>query len=133
MMKTMAPGIHVTAVTPVPLGAPSLQSSTVSARYEVQPLDEHDFDEISARVDRLLAEQSLVLERVSGKGEVKPYDLRPLIIDLTAKADLDGRLMLKMTLFLMSGKTGRPDEVLKALELDSLASRIHRTMITLSE
>ena len=88
---------------------------------------------MSSKIDGLLAEQSLVRERKSGKGEVKQYDLRPLIINLTASVENDDNLMLKMTLFLMSGKTGRADEVLNALELDPLAAHIHRTMITLSD
>ena len=109
MMKKMAPGIDVTSVTQVPLGGPSLQSLTVSAHYEVTPFEEQVVDDLSSRVDQLLAEQSLFRERKSGKGEVKHYDLRPLIINLAANADLDNNLMLKITLFLMSGKTGRAD------------------------
>jgi radical SAM-linked protein len=133
MMKKMAPGIQLITVTEVPLGGPSLQSITLSADYEVAPFDKQDPEDLSSRIDRLLAEQRLVRERKSGKGEVKEYDLRPLIIDLAATVELDDQLILKMTLSLMSGKTGRADEVLNALELDPLAAHIHRTMITLSE
>ena len=43
-----------------------------------------------------------------------------------------GDVMLTMTLLLMSGKTGRADEVLAALGLDPLAAHIHRTLITLA-
>jgi radical SAM-linked protein len=133
MMKKMAPGIQLITVTEVPLGGPSLQSITLSADYEVTPFDKLDVEELSSQIDRLLAEKSLIRERKSGKGEVKQYDLRPLIIHLTANVELNDRLMLKMTLFLMSGKTGRADEVLNALELDPLAAHIHRTKITLSD
>jgi radical SAM-linked protein len=133
MMKKMAPGIQLITVTQVPLGGPSLQSITLSADYEVAPFDRQDLEDLSSKIDELLAEQSLVRERKSGKGEVKQYDLRPLIINLAASVENDDNLMLKMTLFLMSGKTGRADEVLNALELDPLAAHIHRTMITLSD
>ena len=38
-----------------------------------------------------------------------------------------------LQLHLKSGKTGRPDEVLKALALDELAAHIHRTAIILAD
>lgn len=133
MMKKMAPGIYVTAVKQVPVGAPSLQSTTVSAHYEVIPFKKPDEGDLASRVANLLAEQSLIRERKSGKGQVKHYDLRPLIINLTLNKAQNGHVLLNMTLFLMSGKTGRPDEVLAALTLDPLAAHVHRTLINLAE
>jgi hypothetical protein len=38
-----------------------------------------------------------------------------------------------MHLYLLPGKTGRPDEVLDALGLDPLAARIHRKAIILAD
>jgi radical SAM-linked protein len=131
MMQRMAPGIILTAVKEVSLGAPSLQSKTASARYLVTPLNKLSVMDLSNRVDQLLAEKHLVRERKSGKGKIKQYDLRPLIIDLDSDADAFGKGMLKMTLFLMPGKTGRPDEILDTLEIDPLAAHVHRTLITL--
>jgi radical SAM-linked protein len=131
MLPKMAPGITVTAVKQVPISEPSLQSITTSARYEVVPYEKLDGEELSSRVEGVIALKSIIRERKSGKAKGKPYDLRPLIIDLFSDSDSEGTLKLIMTLFLMSGKTGRPDEVLAALSLDPLASRIHRTLITL--
>jgi radical SAM-linked protein len=131
MMRKMAPGISMTVVEQVPLGAPSLQSITASARYEVTPFEKLDIENLSSRIDRLLAETRLIRERKSGKGKVKQYNLRPLIIDLNSDTDPNNYGMLKMTLFLMPGKTGRPNEVLAALDIDPLATHIHRTLITL--
>jgi radical SAM-linked protein len=133
IMSKMAPGITITAVEQVPLDAPSLQSVTASAVYDVMPFEKMNAEELSSRASRLLAEESLIRERKSGKGKVKQYNLRPLIIDISTAVGPDGNGMLKMTLFLMEGKTGRPDEVLGALELDPLASHIHRTLITLRD
>jgi radical SAM-linked protein len=129
MMQRMAPGIKITAVEQVPLKAPSLQSITTSARYVVTPFAKQEKADMAHRVEQLLMEQSLIRERK--RGNVKRYDLRPLIIELAADVDRDGDAILSMSLLLMSGKSGRPDEVLAALNLDPLAAHIHRMMITL--
>ncbi len=133
MMQKMAPGIELTAAEQVPLNAPSLQSVTASAHYVVTPLDAQDPGELDSRIDRLLAESSLIRERKRGKGKTKRYDLRPLILDLTSDIDEQDNTVLNMSLLLMPGMSGRPDEALDALGLDPLAARIHRTMITLSD
>jgi radical SAM-linked protein len=133
MMAKMAPGIEVTAVEPVPIKAPSLQASTSSADYTAVPFETVDAGDLAVRIKRLLAQERLIRERKRGKGKVKRYDLRPLIKTLTCESDQDGKTTLDMTLMLMTGKSGRPDEVLTALDLDPLAAHIHRTMITLGE
>ena len=129
MMQRMAPGIEITAVEQVPIKSPSLQSITTSARYVVTPLAKQEKADMVHRVEQLLMAQSLFRERKRGK--VKRYDLRPLISELAADVDGHGDVIFSMTLLLMSGKSGRPDEVLAALNLDPLAAHIHRTMITL--
>lgn len=133
MMQKMAPGITITAVAQVPLSTPSLQSVTASARYLVTLLDKQDQEGLNSRIDRLLIESSLIRERKRGKGKIKRYDLRPLILDLTTGVDQQDNPVINMTLLLMPGKSGRPDEVLGALNLDPLTACIHRTMITLAD
>jgi radical SAM-linked protein len=133
MMDRMAPGIEVTAVEPVPLRAPSLQATTSSADYTAVPFETVNAGDLGMRIERLLAQESLMRERKRGKGKVKRYDLRPLIKTLTLDNTQDGKTMIYMTLMLKTGKSGRPDEVLAALDLDPLAAHIHRTMITLGE
>jgi hypothetical protein len=75
----------------------------------------------------------MIRERKRPKGGAKKYDLRPLVTALAVDGDWSGEAALTMTLLLMSGKSGRPDEVLAALALDCLAARVQRTMITLRE
>ena len=133
MMEKMAPGIEVTAVYPVPIKAPSLQATTSSADYTAVPYEAADRGDLEDRIERLLAQESLIRERKRGKGKVKRYDLRPLVKTVRLDSDGEGKAVLCMTLMLMTGKSGRPDEVLAALGLDPLASHIHRTMITLAE
>ena len=63
----------------------------------------------------------------------KEYDLRPLISDLGAIKRAPNGVELAMVLVLEPGRMGRPDDVLKALEIDPLTVRIHRTEIVLLE
>lgn len=133
MMEKMAPGIEITAVETVPLKSPSLQSITTSASYTAVPYDPLQVEALAHQVDQLLASERLMRIKKRGKGKEKRYDLRPLILDLAVDAGEHRRAVLIMTLMLMSGKSGRPDEVLAALELDPLAAHIHRTMINLAD
>lgn len=133
MMERMAPGIEITAVEQASITDPSMQSLTTSARYVITPFTGQVMADVAQRVEQILKEPSLIRERKSGKGAGKRYDLRPLIVDLAADYGRQGDVILTMTLLLMSGKTGRADEVLAALDLDPLAAHIHRTLITLAK
>ena len=131
LMTKMAPGIDVVHMEDIPFKEPALQTRTVSSEYVASILDPVDTAVIQSRIDDLLASESHVRERATGKKR-KPYDLRPLIIDLSLN-QTDDALLLYMHLTLAPSKTGRPDEVLHTLELDPLAARIHRTNIVLAD
>ena len=132
MQEKMAPGIKVSAIEAVSLAAPSLQSVTKSAIYSATLLDEVNELELQHRIGEIMDADSLLRQRKQGKGKVKEYDLRPLIIELKVDQPLNNLTRLRMKLFLEPGKTGRPDEVLSALSLDPAAARIQRTNMILS-
>ncbi len=122
---TLPEGLTVVSVEPVELHEPALQTRTHSASYEVQSDEDIDASELARQVAALLAQVEIPRER---RG--KPYDLRPLIISLSA-ADGD-QLVLRMELLLSAKEgSGRPDEVLDALGLDPLAARVTRVAIWL--
>ncbi|MAU00539.1 MAG: hypothetical protein CL608_25630 [Anaerolineaceae bacterium] len=132
LMAKMAPGIVVWQVAEVPVSGPSLQSITQSSTYVATPLDPVDFAALLTSIAELLAADKL--ERVrERRGKKKVYDLRPLILDLSATQDEDGQVHIYMNLCLEPSKTGRPDEVLDALGFDPLDMRIHRTEMVLAE
>ena len=133
MMRKMAPGIDIVKVADVPIAWPSLESSTLSASYSVTLLDPLERAELERRITLLLAAESLPRERTRGKGQVRRYDLRPLILGLKTAANEEERVALSMHLALEPGHTGRPDEVLAALDLDPLTARVHRNEIFLAE
>jgi radical SAM-linked protein len=128
MMTRMAPGIEIFEVQEIPLSAPATQTLTAEARYEALILDPVDKADLQTRIDTFLAAESIERKR---RG--KAYDLRPLVLDLVLKETEDGALRIEMRLYLLPGKTGRPDEVVAALGLDPLAARIHRKAIVLTD
>lgn len=122
----IAPGLIIHDLWEVPLKSPPLQNLVQSATFEVTILDSIAPEALAQRVTELLAAASLERER---RG--KTYDLRPLIIDIQPAAGPEPRLI--MHLWQLPGQTGRPDEVIAALGLDPLATRIHRTSLILAE
>ncbi|MCI0396859.1 MAG: TIGR03936 family radical SAM-associated protein [Chloroflexi bacterium] len=127
IMSKMAPGIVVHQVFEAPLDAPALQTLTAEATYRVTLTDLVDRADLDRRVEALLASETLARSR---RG--KSYDLRPLLLELEVDESEEPAVVLAMRLSLLPAKTGRPDEVLEALELDPLAARIHRTEIILA-
>jgi hypothetical protein len=59
----------------------------------------------------------------------KSYDLRPLIEMLSVVTQPDGKVWLRTTLAARNGATGRPDEVLVALDLEPESARVERTRL----
>jgi radical SAM-linked protein len=133
MMRKMAPGIVISAVQTVPLSAPSLQSTLRSASYEAKLPASMDEGELEKRLAKIVAAESLSTERRRGRGKVKEYDLRPLILDLRIKERGVIPLTVTMKLSLTPNKSGRPDDVVAVLGVDPHQALIHRTMITLFE
>lgn len=131
LMARMAPGIVILQVQDVPINAPSLQSVTQSSTYVATPLDPVDFAALQSTIAEILAAEKLERKR-ERRGKIKRYDLRPLILNLSATRDEAGQVQIQMTLCLEPSKTGRPDEVLEALGLDALDMRIHRTGMELN-
>ncbi|MFO7536732.1 MAG: TIGR03936 family radical SAM-associated protein [Chloroflexota bacterium] len=131
MMSRMAPGLEILQAAEVDLQAPALQTITLASYYRATPLDPVNAAELQSRIDALLAAERHMRQRLRGKKK-KPYDLRPLIYELTLeRGDQVDHLLMKLAL--EPSKTGRPDEVLDSLGLDPLAARLHRTRIVLDE
>ena len=97
-------------------GAPALAGRVAAADYRVALHGALDEGAIAAAADRLLAADRLDRERAKGGG-VKSYDLRPLIISLTAAADArDEQVAVRVrTRIHPELGSGRPEEVVAAL------------------
>ena len=132
VMRKMAPGIIVSHIERVPLSAPSLQSVVTSAIYVAFLPDRISHEMLQKGVDQMLGAKSLPQQQQRGKGKMKKYDLRPLIIDLGADKQDGGPITVRMELCLGPSKSGRPDDVLAALSIDPYSALIHRKKILLS-
>ncbi len=124
----LPPGMVVKQIESVDLHAPSLPTQVRTAHYRVILRDALSPDELARRVAAFLA--SATCPRVRRD---KSYDLRPLVESLEIAAPTpQGELQLEMTLSVTEGATGRPDEVLLALELDPNAAFIERIGLNLA-
>ena len=76
----------------------------------------------------LLAKITLTWEEVRGKKK-RTYDLRATVIDLQLSTLTDENILITMELSMEEKRTGRPSQILKALDIDSDPNRIVRTKI----
>lgn len=124
LKDNLPPDIKVTDVQSVDERLPALQTLVLSAAYDVHLTEPVDGSELKRRVEALMMSESLIRER---RG--KTYDLRPLIELLSVITQADGKIWLKMTLAAREGATGRPEEVLSALEIEPETARVERTRL----
>lgn len=114
------PGLAVLQVQSVDPSDKTLQSQLESIEYEVTVENALGLEE---KIQALLSAETLPRER---RG--KSYDLKPLLESIWVIDDQT----LGMRLTSKPGGTGRPDEVIEALEIDPLSVEINRTKITTS-
>jgi radical SAM-linked protein len=122
-------GLVVTEVEETPLKSRSLQSTLRQAVYRVSVETALPTDELTRRVNDLLAADQLKQQRVR-KQRVESFDLRPLVEDIWLEASgQEGRTVLGMRL--SAGQRGnvRPDAVLAALDLTDANAQVERTKL----
>jgi radical SAM-linked protein len=121
------PGIVLHKIQLVDDQDPKLQNTLSSAQFLIS-MRQPDPD-LPRRVDEMIAAETLPRERIR-KGKKKTYDLRTLILSAEViPATEVSPQQLSLHLRAEPSATGRPDEVLKALELDPLSPHIHRTKL----
>ena len=123
------PGLTIQQVEAVDEHDPALQTQVVSAEYEVTLLETVSDPDLQSRLEGLLAATSLPRER---RG--KPYDLRPLIEELSVSpSSLGGGVGVRvfMRLAAREGATGCPEEVLDVLGIPLEMTHIERTRLLL--
>ena len=128
LTDNLPPDIKVLDVQEVDERLPAMQTLVLSAAYDVHLTEPVDGSELKRRVEALMQTESLIRER---RG--KTYDLRPLIEMLSIITQADGKAWLKMTLAAREGATGRPEEVLAAMEIEPETARVERTRLIFKE
>ena len=124
LKDNLPPDIKLLDVQAVDEKLPALQTVVLSAAYDVHLTEPVEGSELKRRVEALMNAESLLRER---RG--KAYDLRPLIELISVITQADGSAWLKMTLAAREGATGRPEEVLFALEIQPETARVERTRL----
>ena len=117
---TLPSGLQVVDVEQVDERAPALQTQVLSAEYEVTFTESVDGSELKRKIDAVMESKSILRER---RG--KPYDLRPLIEEVSLVPD--GKIFMKLAA--REGATGRPEEVLDVLGIAFVETRIERTRL----
>jgi len=121
LKDSLPPDIQIVGIETVDERAPALQTQVLSAAYEVHLTEPIDGADLTRKVQELMISESVIRER---RG--KTYDLRPLIEMLSVITEANGRVWLKMTLAARDGATGRPEEVLNALDILPEYTRVER-------
>jgi radical SAM-linked protein len=120
LIEARPPGIEILEVKSVDPGSPPLQKKVSSAEYQVILLD--PISHPDQKIDSLLQSETLIRQR---RG--KSYDLRPLILEL--RFESKDSAFIQMLLNAQEGSTGRPEEVLLALEIPPENTRIERVQL----
>lgn len=128
LRESLPPDIAIVNVTGVDEREPALQTQVLSAAYDVHLTEAIDGSELKRRVEEIMMSESILRDR---RG--KSYDLRPLIEMMSVITDANGKVWLKMTLAAREGATGRPEEVLSALEIEPDTARVERTRLIFQE
>jgi radical SAM-linked protein len=118
LSAVLSPGLSIHSTELVALDLPPMQSLLKSAIYEIS-FNSNDLDkqQITESIDELL-----------GK-EKRMYDLRATIIDLQLISKKNTELLMIMNLSMEEKRTGRPNQILKALNIDIDPRNMIRTQI----
>ena len=130
LQATVPEGITILEIQEVDLRAPALQTQGDYAEYEVTILDKISADELDKQLASLMDAESLPREKKKKRGKVKIYDLRALILDLHRLPTIEGENeRIYMRFVSREGATGRPDLILKEMEIPIEAARVERTAL----
>ena len=125
--EAQPPGIRLLTLEEIDRNMPKMQKRLRTSVYRVTLLE--DCDDLAERIDRLMAETSVIRTR-----REKEYDLRPLIVGLRDLGKVDGKPVFEAELMAApSGGTGRSDEVVAALGLDPFEASYHRVKLVFEE
>lgn len=121
---SLPPGLEIIAIIGISNQAPALQTQVVSTVYNITFLD--DIPDLAIRIDRINAASHLHRWRHN-----KPYDLRPLIENMSLLSITNEQPRLRVQLSACQAATGRPEELLDELGIRIENTHIHREKLIL--
>ena len=121
LLRVAPAGLTIAAIEDVDLRESALHGRIISAEYRIRFYDEVSSDMMRRRISELLAQESIIVERVRRRKR-SVMDIRPLIIELTV--DDQGDLLAHLSV----GDRGnlRPDHLLEQLGLHDRHYSAHR-------
>lgn len=120
LRTALPPGIEIYNVEIIDAQAPALQTQVESAVYLITFLDE--IPNLSNLVESILSAEHLLRQRRN-----KSYDLRPLIEHIAClPCEGGGNQKLRLQLSVRESATGRPEEVLDAMNIKFENTRVQR-------
>lgn len=128
LSENLPADVKILNIQEVDEALPALQTQVLSATYDVKLTEPVDPVELKRRVESIMMAESIIRER---RG--KSYDLRPLIEMISIVTEANGTVWLKMSLAAREGATGRPEEVLLALQIEPETALIERTRLIFKE
>jgi len=130
LQKNLPEGVKISSIEEVDLHAPALQTQGDYAEYLVTLLDETPADELDLKLASLMDAESLMREKKKKKrGKVRTFDLRTLILELRRLPSEGENERIYMRFVAREGATGRPDMILKEMEVPIETTRIERTAL----
>ena len=136
-MRQMDPalpaGVRIVGVEEVNPRLPSLQSRIRAAEYRVVIRSTVLPGAIGEQLQQLLDTKSLPRRRQRRDGQVREYDLRPLVEDLWLYRWQEERCTIGMRLRVGNGAAGRPEEVIQAMDDTAVVLTIERTQLIVAE
>ena len=119
--------LQILDIQEIPNQAPSLQASVYLSEYSITLPDTYAQNNIKAKLSHLLASETIPVER---RG--KTVDIRPMIKEW-ALFSKDGSTVLYLQMDSSATSNGRPDELLKLLDIDPADVIIERTKLIFEE
>jgi radical SAM-linked protein len=125
--RAVPPGIQLVHVVEVDDKEPSLPVQVIAAEFQIR-FGCH-VPGLEQRIQELLNSRE-----ISRSWRDKPYDLRPLILDLRCLPPTEaGQQQILVRLSARENATGRPEEIIRALGSQPEESFIHRTGLILQK
>ncbi len=121
LRRAVPPGIEMIRLSLANLQDPALPTQVIASEYQAILLETISTIELDKRIKEFL-EASQIPRTKRGKN----YDLRPLVEQLHQTPEMDRHSGIFMRLSAREAATGRPEEVLSALNLDPMAARFQR-------
>jgi radical SAM-linked protein len=126
LSSALPPGLILNEIREIPEVFGSKLPGLVNSSTYIGQLDFYD-PGLAKKIEMFL--DSTEFRRTNKRG--KEYDLRPLVLDLKILEDDPPNQLIEIKLVTQPNQTGRPDEVLLALEVPPSRAKITRTRINL--